>query len=466
MRNYILCAILLLTMTLDADAQVPSRLIGCEDSTTDIYGVLNVRNAFWNTFSGNRGTTFYNSSGQGPFNIYYYNITSYSLSDTTFESFNDYIAPPVQDSSMYVRFYDSKNNCSLLYIYGWNTNTVAWDIYEKDSFNYNSTNNLVSKYVYHYNGTTVILDSVNNFTYSNNLLVLAVTQSPAGTNSMKRDYTYTGNNLSSQKLSIWVTNAWVDSEKVDYTYTNNLLVLQDRFTWDNSLPGWALVQENTYSYTITGQPLTATQSGWTKGFLNYSNKDSNVYAGNQLICQYYASASTFGSPTLTYTTRDSLGYDGHNNIILLYRHRINSSGSLVNDEKVVTTFDNQNQPLVQKRYYWKGSTWINGGAHCSVKYYYQQNTSVADITKDIVGITLYPMPANNLMNCKINTKEPGAVTFIITDMHGKLMRQWTSSLKLNMLEQFIPLSEFPAGNYILQCNKSGVVSAKEFTIVR
>ncbi|MEZ5016677.1 MAG: T9SS type A sorting domain-containing protein [Flavipsychrobacter sp.] len=454
--------VLLFTLSLASlSLEAQTRLIGYEDSSV-FNGNLHVRSAQWNTFSGNRGTSFSFSTNDLPFKKYYF-ITKISHSDTTYGSFNDYMAPPYEDSTMQVNSYNANNNLQLSYQYIWNKSSSSWEPSQKDSLSYNSTNNLTSKHTYKYNkgNSSYTLNSINLFTYNNNLLQSARSQSANGTNITERTYSYNNNTIVSEKLNIWKNNSWADSEKTDYIYLNNLLTKKVRSTWSNAQSAWSLSQEYTFSYTNNGHPLTMTNTGWTNGFKNYSTKDSNTYTGNNIQYQFHASG-----PTWVYDFRDSFAFNTNNDIIFWQTEKIDQFGNLTNYEKTITNYDNAHNPLTRKKYTWDGAKWINEGPHSSVKYHYGKTTSIAQIKNNSTIIDIYPIPTNNVVNYKINTNKTGKATYTITNMNSKILRQWSGELSKGENVHSIPVNELPTGNYVLQCSQAGSVSAKQFVITR
>jgi uncharacterized repeat protein (TIGR01451 family) len=98
----------------------------------------------------------------------------------------------------------------------------------------------------------------------------------------------------------------------------------------------------------------------------------------------------------------------------------------------------------------------NGGVIVKSEF----GVSTEDIIHDPSLLTVYPNPANNVLNVAVNKDLNSNMDIQLISASGQLIRQWTNQ---SLQGQMIPLniSDIPAGFYFLQVNtKEGIYSEK------
>ena len=105
-------------------------------------------------------------------------------------------------------------------------------------------------------------------------------------------------------------------------------------------------------------------------------------------------------------------------------------------------------PDFANKAYWAMTT--SGG--CMQKTYYKTPTAVQNITSDAAVISVYPNPANSLINIAITTAVSGAIQVEVLNMMG----QKTSMTQTVDNKAAIDVATMPAGYYMIACYQNGV----------
>lgn len=129
-----------------------------------------------------------------------------------------------------------------------------------------------------------------------------------------------------------------------------------------------------------------------------------------------------------------------------------------NSDNLVTMFTYELYDIASGK--WKGQT--------QDRYYYitpppPKRTAVGNVNQQMGSLLVYPSPANSVLNIDIHTQKELPIIIAIYDMQGRIWSQWQVDAAL-FSHSSIPVSQMPAGNYILNVkNESGQVS-KMFTV--
>lgn len=80
--------------------------------------------------------------------------------------------------------------------------------------------------------------------------------------------------------------------------------------------------------------------------------------------------------------------------------------------------------------------------------------SVDDFEKD-VRVNLYPVPAKEKLNLKMESKESGQYTFTIYDLQGKILDKSKETIVPGAHHRSFNINNFPAGSYFMEILKDG-----------
>jgi hypothetical protein len=142
-----------------------------------------------------------------------------------------------------------------------------------------------------------------------------------------------------------------------------------------------------------------------------------------------------------------------------------------NANLLLNTFDIYNNPLTIRHYSWSYQTlsWVLGYipttfyTHFYYEYYF---ASAKKINKPLQKILIYPSPTSSFITIKLVQAEQGIRRFNITDMHGRLLRQWTELVSSGTSTRTIPVTEFSEGIYILSLENCEDKLFEKFTVVK
>jgi hypothetical protein len=97
-------------------------------------------------------------------------------------------------------------------------------------------------------------------------------------------------------------------------------------------------------------------------------------------------------------------------------------------------------------------TFTNGGF--TLTHGFQQQliiTAIEENLADVVKVTIYPNPASDVINIKLESPLDGEVKIYLIDSQGKMLK--TDFMEETMLEKEINLQDIPAGIYYLKMIK-------------
>jgi hypothetical protein len=289
------------------------------------------------------------------------------------------------------------------------------------------------------------------------------------------------------------SNTYVDNEKTTYTYdTNGHLVLALTKEWLSSGSIWRnIVLDSIWYDSVTGQLAKRMFGDWdwiNGGFFREHYRNKYVYDVNgRVACDsqwantnkdrityhvYDANGKllkdSFYSWTtpLTYGGKTDYTYDANNNLIKMEQFNWDNVNMVYkNHYREFYNYNTYNQVtrITNETFY--NNVWWNP-YNSYVKYYYYGTVNhVADLDNTNDKVKIYPVPAVSYINLELNFSATHDFTVSISDMQGRLLKQWKEPAQKKYTKQ-VMLQDMPAGSYILQ-----VVSAKEnltrnFSVVR
>jgi hypothetical protein len=103
-------------------------------------------------------------------------------------------------------------------------------------------------------------------------------------------------------------------------------------------------------------------------------------------------------------------------------------------------------------------TYTSGGL--TLTHGFQQQlivTAVEENLEDVVKVTLFPNPASDVVNIKLESPLDGEVKLFLLDSGGKLIK--TDFMEKTAVEKEINLQDLPAGLYLLKMTKGKLSNA-------
>ncbi|MGN6568066.1 MAG: T9SS type A sorting domain-containing protein [Flavipsychrobacter sp.] len=309
----------------------------------------------------------------------------------------------------------------------------------------------------------------------------------SATNDLSRDSGLGWNN---------VTNTWGNTI---YSYVRHFIydayhhVVNDTvFLWSVSSTTWLPLRTDSFAYNSAGQTIYIRRQQFDTLSMAWGtiNTSKTVYdaGGHDLSDTSWVN----GLPTsLTTYTYDALGdvlllteynwdngtskwqdlsqlentYDSHGNKLAAIGKVWNAARGFVNSYRSLATFNSYNQQLTRNDYVWDttGATWLHNFYE---QYYYDTALNVASIPSPLQAkLSVYPVPAVNTLNISITESQVPFLQLAIYDISGRLYRLWHADIT-NSYHTSIPVTDMPAGSYILVARNGNATTATHFNISR
>lgn len=339
--------------------------------------------------------------------------------------------------------YNGMNNMETSIAQYWNNSSGQWENSEKSLYFYNGDNTLDTTINQQWNGEWINYNmTINSYDIDGNLAIAT--------------------------SFYWTGTDWTNSSRTLYNYTNNMVSSEVYQYWNSFNSNWINYRQTQYTYNGAGKMTTTVLGYWnssTGTFMN-SSKTTNTYNANDdietMLYQYWSSGTgTWQNSSNVVYTHDT----AHNAIAQVDQNWNFSNNAFVNTTRFRRTFNQHNQMTTETSQRWNlGGFWENLSGDTYSRYYYQTYTlGVAVLNSSIDDVLLYPVPATNMMTVATSFKQPQAFTVAITDMMGRVVRQWSESATADY-KKMIPTSDLSAGNYILQIKCGGDRTVKQFTV--
>ena len=365
-----------------------------------------------------------------------------------------------------------------------------------DNKMYWTMNNAAAAFV---NDSNVIqlFDANNNLTSKTNQYWDTTTAT--WINSTKSLYFYTGSNLSTIVWQTWGGSNWVNVSRNVYSYDlSNHLYQDQKQTWNSTTVAFDPSSQKTYYYDASGNLLQTIGQTYVSATSTYSFTDkfdyaydthnwltsttyavwngaswdnnymySNTYdtAGDrtqQLYQTYSASTSTWNNVTLnSYSNFTSMM--PMNEVDQVWD--ATGTGFWKNSIKYDYTYNGFNQLTSSVAESWNvAGFYEHANGDPAANYYYATYTTsgVNDVNANGT-VNIFPIPAQNTVNIKLNWNEAQAFTVTISDINGRVVRQW-SVPSTTQYTTSVAVDGFATGNYIVKINGTKAQIVKQIVV--
>lgn len=310
------------------------------------------------------------------------------------------------------------NKVSELIYKKWYTVTSAWKNSERYLYTYDNSGKMHSSVLqqwygeqwtrdinsvlnYDLNNNIVQMNSVNytiDFVYdqNNNLVMIedkTWSLSDGWNNNERKKYTYTNDDVSEYVLEKWLNGQWVNEEKWEYVYdANDNVILATEHTWGGTV--WLKRMQEEYIYDANDNMLEKTVKNWDA-----------------------------------------------------------ATGAFVNNSKEVRKYNKHDLATSITGFSWNGSNWVHADDDIIIRYYYEQYfpTNVYNVAAANNSMTLYPVPASDMVHVSFGFNSTRDFSVVMTDMTGKVV--YTDQVTATAIyNKVIPVNNIPSGTYLLKVN--------------
>lgn len=318
-------------------------------------------------------------------------------------------------------------------------NNGVWEVSSGTNYQYDSNNNLLSESHYSYNGTNWLPLYKAIYTYNaNNKAVTRIEQFVNSlTNQFENDYksvyTYNGSGkLITSIEQIWNGSSWVNEYKTEITYNGNLFLTVTETEWDGSQ--WVTDSRSTPTYT--GTNLTQILDEYWDGtqWINDSRNILTYNASNKITdsqSDYWTGTAWEEDEHTSYIlatngNRTSTLYSYEGQIYSKREYNYDAASQMSNfghpfKDKVGVDYVTEDFPYVNKilssMYYDYDLSTSSYNLTSKVTYNYQEQLVLNKTDFQINEITIYPNPANSIVNIQMNQE---IVTLSVVDVSGRV----------------------------------------------
>ncbi|MBS1771215.1 MAG: T9SS type A sorting domain-containing protein [Bacteroidetes bacterium] len=231
-------------------------------------------------------------------------------------------------------------------------------------------------------------------------------------NNQRKSYTYNADNdVLTFTLEVWNTgsSAWVKSKYWEYTYNTTTKRQETSIEYNWSGGTWEAYAKHLYAFDNDGKKLSETVMLWNNTTAGYSNYTNEVWS--------YNAAGLVSAIT-------------------------------------TATWDNS------------ASGWKYGTNNSQTRYYYEfYFPTVVDKNVANNGLSIYPVPANNMVNLHIKWNGTNEYHASIYNLSGVAVRDWTDKGAAEYDKQ-IDIADLPAGNYFVKLTDGQSMLTQPLVVIK
>ena len=323
-----------------------------------------------------------------------------------------------------------------------------------------------------FSGTWTIVDKYNYWYNSNGTTKYMIYQTWNGTswtNVSQNVYGYSGVHLVSDKYMTW-------NGAGSFTLASQKIYINDGITGMVTDETDANVTGSTPTYTVsyhydydTANHLSvATYNVWDGISFVPNHQHSYTYdvSGNRLTDAYdlyNTTTSVFDHSTLKIYSNFTAGHNPQDEIDQNYD--ASGGGFYSNFMEFTYTYNSYEQMTSLVGISWNAAgfwEYISGDPAANYHYSPYSPASVATVSSN-GQVNIFPIPAQNIINIKLNWNEAQSFTIAMYDMNGRMVQQ-TSVPTTSQYTTSIMTDNIPAGNYIVKIGGAKGQFTKEIVI--
>ncbi|RYE26027.1 MAG: T9SS type A sorting domain-containing protein [Sphingobacteriales bacterium] len=341
------------------------------------------------------------------------------------------------------RFYNvyNSNNLPTLMV-GESFDGTNWTMEERTTITYDANKNVASVESESNNGNGLEKEYKVNATYNtSNQIVTSTEQEWDAMNTIYKDafrttYTYNTHGDATQELYEEHNGAWANSGRTSYTYDanfNNTEILSENYNAGNFEPSYRT--QNVFD--ASNNNTVSTSDFYMTGTWITVSKYINTYDANhnQITSENY----NFNGTTLEPSSLSDMTYN-------------NYSQMLTSTSKIWEPVSMQYK--------------VGTGSSNQRMHYEEFTLGVKDLAKTHDGnLTVFPVPAGNTVNLKLNLEQPQGIFIMLQDASGKIVQRWNEAAGKQFAKQ-LSLDNIAPGNYIIRVIVGGQQYQQKISVIR
>jgi hypothetical protein len=375
------------------------------------------------------------------------------------------------DSTAYT--YTNPRGGDLMHTLKYNTAT-NWQVVSPDTVYSNNTttyqqfdasNNIISQTNTVWNSTTSTWDNTTKTLYfydATNRVDTMVAQVWGGSNwvNVSRDvYTYTAgtsSHLFSIQHQLWNSSTLgfdANTQRTFYYNVSGSLIQEIGQTYNSSTSTYNYTDKYDYTYTSANMPATTTYSVWTGGSWVAMNMYTYSYdASNNRTSELYQTYNTTTMAWDNVTLENFSSFvSGNPQLEIDQKWDTAAGGSWKNNLERTYSYNSYNQLVNSVDESWNvAGFWEHANGDRASNYYYETySTAGVNYVAANGEVNIFPIPAQNTLNIKLNWNEAQAFTVAIYDMNGAVVRTWSVPATAQYTTG-ISTANFASGNYVVK----------------
>lgn len=403
-------------------------------------------------------------------NWYKYTYTLTANGKVSTQLRENWVAGNWTNNTRYTYSYDANSNITDILYDVWSG--ASWSPTGKISYTgYNAYGKYQSEILYVYGGGAYTQQSKRDRTYVNNQTLVATDEKYTWNNqnnvwvkNERLSYTYTQNEISSVTRLLPDANAnWAPEDKFLYNFNITPFYLLEYIAqkYDTATMSWKNLNRVTYAYNADTL-LDKTQN---ETFLNNTwspvERAQYIYNGSKEKIEYFTESYNGGWDKLK---RSLYTY---NNSLLAEEDQFTGSGNTwLASKKLLYNYDANNNLIYETAEDYTGANFTP--VTRSFYYYNSFTVGMANRLKSFAGLTIYPNPATEFVNIRLNAAQSTTIQVNILDLYGKTHVVMTQPVSTPQALLQIPCATLQNGLYFaqikdLQDNKQQTV---KFQIVK
>jgi hypothetical protein len=320
-----------------------------------------------------------------------------------------------------------------------------------------------------FTNTWTIVDRFNYWYNASGKVSKMIYQTYSGSwvNVSSNDYTYdAAGNLQLDKYSVFSFPGFNPVSQKTYYYAGAQLT--DEID-ANIASGITYTQSYHYDYDTANRLSTVTYATWNgTGFVNNNQHSYNYDAsGNRLTDLYTLYNTGTGAWDNTLLKNYSSFTGGHNPMMEIDQLWDTTGGGYwYNHKHYSYSYNGVEQMTNMTGTSWNiAGFWENENGDPMANYYYApySPTAVNNVaaTSDV---SIFPIPAQNILNINLNWNEAQAFTINIFDMSGRAIKS-INVAETKKYSTTIATDNMPAGNYVVNINGTNGQVSRQFVVV-
>lgn len=321
-----------------------------------------------------------------------------------------------------------------------------------------------------YDGTAWQVEERSTITYDANGNVATFEYESNYGSGLEKEYKIlvvynASNQITSTTEQEWDGTMYVDAYRVTYTYNSDGTTMEEIYEiYDGA--AWNVDSRTAYTYDSNGNQTEILEEQYNAGTWEPTYRTTQIFdPANDMIESYseYNNMGTWQTTNESYYT-----YDGrHNAVTAEYR---GFNGTTVQPFSFTNmSYNSYNQMLTSTSMQWNTATsqFELQAGDADQRYHYEEfAVSVQDVAKQQHGeMTLFPVPAANFINLKLNLEKPQGLFIVMQDMTGKVVKKWNEAAGKQFFKQ-LSTDGIAPGNYIIKVMAGGQHYTQQVNIVK